>query len=179
MMPSRPGERDGVRPGQLPSGTSPGQRGYVTGFLKRYRTEVAASASSVLSTFTTVRAPQISIAKQLLTSLVPPGLGEDTHADVQVQELLFVRSAYLPNGEAPRFLSRRYSSAGKRYSSSYNIFFGLSAVKICVCIMGRAQHRNQSSHPCQYPWNISNIRDGCLFWRRWSNRRILHHTSSM
>lgn len=52
-MPSRPGERDGVRPGQIPYATAPGQRGYVTGFLKRYRTEVAASASSVLSTFTT------------------------------------------------------------------------------------------------------------------------------
>jgi hypothetical protein len=83
-MPSRPGERDGVRPGQIPYATAPGQRGYVTGFLKRYRTEVAASASSVLSTFTTVRVPQILTARQLLTSLVSPGLGEDTHADVQI-----------------------------------------------------------------------------------------------
>ncbi|KIN05555.1 hypothetical protein OIDMADRAFT_153815 [Oidiodendron maius Zn] len=52
-MPPKTGEQHGIRQAQLSEGAPLGRRAYATTFLKRYRTEVAASASSVLSTFAT------------------------------------------------------------------------------------------------------------------------------
>lgn len=54
MMPVRPGQHDGIQPdnlGQIPQTKHGQQRRWV----KRYRTEVAASLSSILSTFAAVR----------------------------------------------------------------------------------------------------------------------------
>ena len=54
IMPVKPVQNDGIQQGQFPS-TSPGRMGPQRRWIKRYRTEVAASLSSVLSTFAAVR----------------------------------------------------------------------------------------------------------------------------
>ena len=60
-MPPKAGEQHVIRQAQLPVDAPLGRRAYTTSFLKRYRTEIAASASSVLSTFATVSTRQCLI----------------------------------------------------------------------------------------------------------------------
>lgn len=86
MMPVRPGQRDGIQHDRLGHGpeTSPYHH---RRWVKRYRTEVAASLSSILSTFAAVRYPNAYVppTPQLLTlPTVSLGLREDTNADVQI-----------------------------------------------------------------------------------------------
>ena len=57
IMPVKPAQNDGIQQGQFPS-NPPGRVGPQKRWVKRYRTEVAASLSSVLSTFAAVRSPQ-------------------------------------------------------------------------------------------------------------------------
>lgn len=59
-------------------------------FLKRYRTEIAASSSSVMSTILSV-SPTLTLhilpKLIIVINAVPAGLGEDANADIQIQQL--------------------------------------------------------------------------------------------
>ena len=80
-------------------------------FLKRYRTEIAASSSSVMSTILSVSPALYPAASRepmliIVITSVPAGLGEDENADIQIQQLRRLRSQDLPDGEDKGLLSR-------------------------------------------------------------------------
>lgn len=80
-------------------------------FLKRYRTEIAASSSSVMSTILSVSPALYPAARPkpmliIVINAVPAGLGEDANADIQIQQLRGLRSQNLQDGETKGLLSR-------------------------------------------------------------------------
>lgn len=84
-MPVKPGQHDVINQQQLllyPQERSKVQKRW----LKRYRTEVAASVSSICSTFCAVSSNDLVLGFVLSDLvLVSIGFGENTNADIQIQ----------------------------------------------------------------------------------------------
>lgn len=179
-MPPKPGEHDGPPQSKLPKGFPSDWKADRNRFAKRYRTEVAASISSVFSTFAAVSTRQLKVlsATDYLWA-VPLGFREDAHADLQVFKLHVLRSLYLSNGELRGILSRRHGTDGKHYLCTNNLLLGLPAFQVPIFQPDRAGIWYQPSHLCQYSWNLSYVRDSCLLWCCGSKRRSHHFTRSM
>lgn len=81
-MPEHPNQQDAVRNSASLNTAESGIRDSHKKWIKRYRTEIAASTSSVLSTFFAVRVAFLDWRYVIITTAVPTRLGEDPNADL-------------------------------------------------------------------------------------------------
>lgn len=126
-------------------------------FVKRYRTEIAASTSSV---FSTLAAFPLDSVKTRMQTYHYKGFLDCVRQTYHAEKLggFFRGMAWsidrfcLIQVANPTY--RRYSSDGKHYACSYRLFLDLSTCQILLFSLGQAQPRIRHHRSCQPAWHI-------------------------